>query len=208
MPETLSLAELIKLGVRTGLLNIHTRLPGIVEKVDHDQKTVDVIPALKRTYVKNNEVVTLSVIQDVPLCFPQTGTTIISIPIKKGDAVWLDFSERSIDIWKRDGGIVDPKDPRIFDISDATATPAASPIGQGIKSHPTDILIQNGSSILQIPPDGKFELKNNSEEVLSLISELMQECANILTNTALGPQPPINAANFSALKARFDTLKK
>lgn len=82
------------------------------------------------------------------------------------------------------------------------------PLGTGISSDPEAILMENGESILAIYPDGKYKFKNKQEDFINLVSEFMQEVADIITNTQIGPQPPINKANFLKLKDRLETLIK
>lgn len=216
MTETPTLQKVIQEAIKAHLLDIHTCMPAVVTKVDHEKKTVEVKPNLRRKYKIDEQATPLPLIVDVPLGFLQTKTSIISVPVKIGDDVLLFFTERSIDIWKQDGETEDPKNPklitpedtRVFHLSDAVAFPMIKPIGKGLPSDPEAILIKNGDSTTAFYPDGTFEFKNKGDDFLKLVSEFMEETSKIITNTQIGPQPPINKAEFLALKERMDKLIK
>jgi hypothetical protein len=182
--------------------------------------------SIKRKYRTQEAATEYPILTDVNIGFMQTNETIMSFPIKVGDDVWVSFSERSLDTWKRDGGIVDPNDPRKHHLSDAVATPMYKPIANGLESNATDIMIQHNDNVMTIAPDGnltytnsaggkinlnasgKYFIGNNSEEFLSIVSELIQLIVDAKTNTMLGPQPFINNPAFSALKGRLDSALK
>jgi len=213
--QTPSLAKVIQDAILMKLGDLHTCIPGIVDGVDHVKKTVDVRLSLKRKYRIDESPIELPKLSSVPLGFLQTKESIISLPVAKGDDVWVYFSERSIDAWKdtsdSDGiesRIVSPDDPRMHHISDAVAVPMFKPISTGMQSDPTNILIQNKDGKIKISPSGKFSIGNNSEELLSIISEIIQAILDAKTNTQIGPQPFVNLATFSAIKSRLDSSLK
>jgi len=90
-----SLAELIKEGIRGDLLNLHTSMPGKVKIYYKDEQKADIIPLIKKKYKNNNNEVEISVIQDVPVyCLScNNGDTFIHMPIKEGDLVFRIYSE-------------------------------------------------------------------------------------------------------------------
>lgn len=194
--------ESIKGIVDSMLLNTHTCLPGIVEKFDASQKTVDVKPALQRKYV-TGEITELPVIPNVPIAYPQSSESMISFPLKVGDPVLLLFSERSIDIWKDRGGSISPEDPRKFDITDAIAIPGVFHIGGGVTTKPTSLVVKYKNFEIEITESGKLRVTNGSDDVVDIINDTIDELTKMTVNTMLGPQPPNNLAAFQALLTRI-----
>lgn len=75
-------------------------------------------------------------------------------------------------------------------------------------------ILQFGSSKVQVE-DGTVYVGNKSNvddavlggELASILSELVGYIGKIITTTMMGPQPPINVADFIALKAKIDMYK-
>lgn len=222
--ETPTLDLVILQGIESRLFDVHTCLPGIVEKYNKAKNTVDVIPALKRKY-ETGEVVQQPMILNVPVQFPRGGNFSMTFPIKKGDSVVLVFSERSLDVWKKNGGIVDPKDPRKFNITDAFAIPGgypeSNPVGDAsdeslrVKNKNTLIelteevvRIKNGTGLIEIGTGAKFKIqKEGGDDFLALMSDFLQEIIDARTMTAMGPQPFIDLSPFIQLKTKLDAIK-
>lgn len=232
--ETPTLSKVLKDAISVRLGDLHTCLPGIVDSVDHVKKIVDVRLSLKRKYRLDESPIELPKLVKVPLGFLQTKETIISVPVASGDDVWVYFSERSLDIWKStsdqdsiENRIVNPSDPRMHHFSDAVAVPMFKPIENGLPSNDTDIMIEHkagnrmtiaptgeftyvntGGSRLNTKPSGKWFMGNNSEELISIVSEFLQLVIDAKTNTMLGPMPFINNPAFVSLKSRLDSALK
>ena len=73
----------------------------------------------------------------------------------------------------------------------------------------TDIVICNGSTEFRINPEGRFALKNGSEELVTLLLALMDELLAAKTVTSIGPQPFFadTIAKLTALKSRMEKFK-
>lgn len=209
--ETPGLTEVLSQFVERRLLDVHTSMPGIVQKYDSEKKTVDVRPAIKRKLVNPKEgqdpFVELDLLEGVPVGFYQSNEFIFSFPLNKGDEVDLIFKERSIDKWRKAGGIVNPDDERKFDLSDVVAYPTLKHIGSGLSPDGEHALIQHGSSKIRLSKDGKLEFQGASDELIDLCKQLAEACAAILTNTQLGPQAPVNKGDFTALAGKFGGIK-
>lgn len=232
--ETPTLAKVIQDSIKGSFGDLHTSLPGIVDAVDHVKKTVDVRISLKRKYKLDNEPIELPKLVKVPLGFLQTKKTIISVPVAPGDDVWVFFSERSLDVWKNtsdqeeiENRIVNPNDPRMHHFSDCIAMPAVKPIKNGLASNPTDIMIQHkegnkltiapsgemtyineGTGKINVNAGGKWFVGNSQEELLTILDDTLQAILDAVTNTQIGPQPFVNLADFSAIKARLAKIKQ
>jgi len=166
-----NLAEVIRQAIEYRLADLHTSLPGRVEKIDTKTQTVDVKPLIKRQYANpdGSEVIeSLPVVPRVPLSFPRAGKFYVTWPIKKGDLVELVFSEASRDSYKAGSGKeIEPDDFRRFDLSDAYAVPGAYPESKAIRNFDADnlslgvdggatIVIKEDGNVSVIPSGGGF----------------------------------------------------
>jgi len=66
-------------------------------------------------------------------------------------------------------------------------------------------LLSDGN--IEITTAATIKIQNSGEELISLVSELIQLLATTTTNTMLGPMPLNFAPQLSSLKSRLDTLK-
>ncbi len=165
--ETPTLTAAVQAIIENRLGNMHTCLPGVIKTYDTTKKTANIQPSLKRKYQNEDTEILLPIIPNVPVCFPQTTTSIISVPLKVGDDALLIFSERSLDIWKSKGGVISPEDTRKFDLSDAFAIPAPKPIQQGLAADAEDaIRLENTSSLVRLHEDGKIEFSNTNGSIV------------------------------------------
>lgn len=210
--DTPSLTEVIESVLERRLLDLHTSIPGIIQSYDPNNKTVDVRPAIKRKFIEDGSEQELNLITDVPVAFLQTNSFIFSVPLQKGDEVLLIFSERSMDKWLRDGKIVNPEDPRKFDLSDAIAVPILKPIGTGKKADSSNALIEHGAASLKMSQKG-FSFSNDSSELLASLSSLLSKLIadwTIINGVVFGspPLPPgIDTGGYSSIKGDIDSLK-
>lgn len=132
-------AEVIQAAITQGFVDLHTMLPGQIEKYDPVQQKADIKPLIKRTVILSDgtelDPESLPVIANVPIIFPQGSGFFFSIPLKKNDYVMLLFCERSIDQYiSGDGVDTDPIDVRMHDLSDAVAFPGFVPYSKTLKN--------------------------------------------------------------------------
>lgn len=170
-----SLEEVLRMATHQALFEVHTALPGKVEKYDEKTQKADVKPLLKRTVINDDGTElseSLPVISDVPVLFPRAGGFFISFPVQPGDFVLLVFCERSIDKFTAGtGGEVDPVDLRMHDLSDAVALPAFYPFSRPIKdANPDDLVLGQdaGGAQLAIKDGGKVEITFDKGNTLAL----------------------------------------
>jgi hypothetical protein len=118
------LSQVMLRAVEAGLARTHVALPAKITKFDSATQLASVQPYLKETHEnEDGEEVSaaLKVINGVPVQFPGGGDFVITFPVAVGDPCWLVFSDRSLDVWKEKGGIVDPVHLHNHHISDAVA---------------------------------------------------------------------------------------
>ncbi|HCB1175004.1 TPA: hypothetical protein NQF68_004250 [Klebsiella pneumoniae] len=97
-------------------------MPGIIQSFDPDAVTAVVQPAIKGAEQDESgaEVsVNLPLLVDVPVIFPRGGGCTLTFPVKAGDECLVIFADRCIDFWWQSGGIQEPVDDRMHDLSDA-----------------------------------------------------------------------------------------
>lgn len=226
--ETPTLTDLINESIDAKLYETNTSMPGIVVSYNSATNMADIQPAFTRRYITNPIPLPLPVIPNVPVALPRANQAFISFPIKPGDGVLLIFSQRSLDLWKAQGGSIPlpPADSRKHNISDAVAIlglySATRPlaidasnlvIGYGgariALSLSGETTIQAGAGKISIDPSGKFAIGNGVVSLLDLIDELIDElmAATWATNTGSTSAPPINQGKFIALKQKLATIK-
>ncbi len=101
---------------------LRVSMPGIVQSFDPDAVTVVVQPAIKGYEPDSNGInqsTTLPLLVDVPVVFPRGGGCTLTFPVKAGDECLVVFADRCIDFWWQSGGIQEPVDDRMHDLSDA-----------------------------------------------------------------------------------------
>lgn len=200
-----TLPEVIYDAIESRLVDLHTCMPGYVEKFDAAKQICNVQPALMRKFA-NGKVEPLPVVTNVPVLYPRGSKFSVTFPLDVGDSVLLFFSERSIDRWMSKGGVVDPADARKHHLSDAFCMPGGYPSTKslaGVSS--THVRLEFDKARFEIQKDGKFKIENTSEneELMKILSEFIQEVS--IAQTAVGPL--LNASLLAAFKVRLDKLK-
>lgn len=209
------LEEVIRMAIQMALLQVNVSMPAQVVAFNSDKNTVDVQPCLMRFYEQDTAPKALPIINGVPVKFPRGGNFSMKWNLKKGDYVNLVFSQRSIDIWKNQGGVVDPAENRKFHLSDAVAYPGGwpmtSPIAGDVSS---SSLIQSGSMQIIIEDSGKIKITNGTYELLSVLDQILTQLISLAnnlntdtTNTMMGPEPLNNMANYGTIKTQLTTLQ-
>lgn len=122
------LSELLDLQAKVICGRMSVGMVAQVQSWDRATQTCSVQPVAQAQYT-NGDPLILPVIPRVPIRYPQGGGFVMTWPLERGDFVWLDFGERSIEEWKGTASAsYSPKNKRRFDLSDAVAYPGiASP---------------------------------------------------------------------------------
>ena len=118
-----SAAHTLPFVINQQLKLINTAMPGIVNAYDAAKRTVQVTPAIKRTFTDGRQPVSYPVLEDVPVLFPAFGIYRIEAPLEAGDAVLLIFSQRGLADFKASRTSSLPSDGGFFSLSDAIALP-------------------------------------------------------------------------------------
>ncbi|EJU9117004.1 translation initiation factor IF-2 [Escherichia coli] len=138
---------------------LRVSMPGIVQSFDPDTVTVVVQPAIKGYEPDSNGInqsTTLPLLVDVPVVFPRGGGCTLTFPVKAGDECLVVFADRCIDFWWQSGGIQEPVDDRMHDLSDAFCI--VGPQSQarkisGINTSATQLRSDDSSTYFELNPD-------------------------------------------------------
>ena len=115
-------------------LLLRTTMPAQVVAVDLATNTVDVQPCLKGKMANADDPYNLPIVNDVQIQYYGAGDLWITFEPKIGDYCVLSISDRSLDAWKKAGGIIDPKLNRHHNATDAFAFFGVNPFPDAIAS--------------------------------------------------------------------------
>lgn len=194
-PETKPLDVIVKQAIESAFLKKHVWMPAKVVNVNGNQK-VDIQVLLQGRYM-TGEVVTRAPIQNCIVCMPIGADYSIKVPVAVGDTGIALFCDRSLDIWKVQGGLVDPEDGRNHDFSDPVFIPGIYPFSGQTQDTTTDMVFTNGKGVVRISKDGKFKITNGTKELLQILNHLLDTLINrTFTLTMLGPEKFIDSTNL------------
>lgn len=119
-----SLSETFRSELKALNQNLRVALPGIIHAFDPETITAVVQPAVR--YIHSGESGKQTThfypqLVDVPVIFPRGGGCTLTFPVKEGDECLVIFADRCIDFWWQSGGVQEPADDRMHDLSDAFA---------------------------------------------------------------------------------------
>ncbi|ECA3871639.1 TPA: translation initiation factor IF-2 [Salmonella enterica] len=137
---------------------LRVSMPGIVQSFDPDTVTAVVQPAIKGYEPDSNGVsqsTTLPLLVDVPVVFSRGGGCTLTFPVKAGDECLVIFSDRCIDFWWQNGGVQEPVDDRVHDLSDAFCIVGPQSQAQkisGISTGAAQLRSDDGSTFFELNP--------------------------------------------------------
>jgi len=149
--------------------NLWVAGPAIVTAVDFSTMTLECQLAIKGKITDETGTVTyvnLPKLVDVPIVFPSAGGFTITFPIAVNDEVLVVFADRCIDGWWQLGGLNNPLEVRMHDLSDGFAIPGPKSVPNVVSAiSTTGCQIRNnaGTSYVEIAGDGKIKLVSPSE---------------------------------------------
>lgn len=143
--------------------DIRCAIPAQVVSFNAEKQTVEAQPLIREKLVDRQtgtiSFVPLPVLVDIPVCFPQAGNFVLTMPVAAGDEVLLVFSDNNIDSWWEAGGIQNWNDRRRHDLSDAIAVVGLNSVPNVIPS------IANDATELRTK-DGTTKLRIEAESIL------------------------------------------
>jgi hypothetical protein len=199
--------------------DLHTALPGIVQSFDRTTQTVRVKLTIKRLWI-DDEIgwQPLPDLVDCPVQFPRFGNFIITGPVRANDEGLVHFAERSIDNWWHRGGIQEPSEYRLHDLSDGFFSPgyssrvrAADVVG-GAAGDALELRTLNGSTVLRIEGDVVYVGAKLGAEKMLLAESFTRAFGQFLdiigsTHTGVATLPQVATA-INALGVPAKTLSQ
>ena len=143
---------------------IHTAVPGIVRSYNPDTKRASVQIGLNKIYIEDGEQRTMArpVIQDVPAMQLSAGGLVFLLPVKSGTPVWLMFSERGIETFKKTFDVADPPIDAIFAERDAVFLPGFGALDiTPVDSDALCLQTENGSTSIAVK-EGEIVIRAES----------------------------------------------
>ena len=194
---------------------MHTALPGIVVSVGNlAEQRIDVQPTLNMRDYSGETIEERPPILNVPLHMPVTKEGGLTYPISVGTPVFLIFSMRGMDVWKRGNGYsVTPSDYRPFDIKDCVAIPGIYPFSEATNSpakrvngHSVDdvVLVHNigqGSEVeIRLKPNGDVIVNSPTKVTINCVDAEINADSSTTINTS---DMTVNG-NFQANSGTFN----
>lgn len=225
-----TLSELVEEKIAFDREDLSTAIPCTVISYDNIKQTIVARPVM---YDMDKDGITRrqSDIYSVPVIFPSSGGGALTFPVRVGDSCLVIFSQRAFDTWWVTGKLpAQPSTQRFHDYNDAIAILGLKSRNNSLEastdsvelryedsngrlinkitmSPDGDVVIENDKNTKIQLLDGKIRLENSSEELISVLSELIQVVSNNLTSTIYGKSPMDAKAQLQVLKSRLDTLK-
>jgi len=188
--ETNTLSSALNTVFESLISDVHTALPGRIEKYEYATQKAQVKPLIKRKYL-DGEVLELPVLVNVPVVFPRTKNSGITFPLTKGDGVLVIFTERALERWKSSGGDSEPGDRRKFDLSDGIAIPGCFSFKDAnIASNNEDLEIHHNGFRIVIKKNGKIKLLGaGGTDLIKVLDDWMTQMKSTKVITGIGLQP-------------------
>lgn len=169
--------------------SMYTAIPAIVVSIKNlGEQRIDVQPTVNVRDVEGIVVSERPPILNVPLHMPITKQGGLTYPISTGTSVFLVFSMRGLETWKRSNGYpTTPPDVRKFDIRDCVAIPGIYPFGEAQNapskrshSHSTDdvVLVHNIGSVNEV----EIRLKPNGNVIVNSPTKVEVNCVDAEVN--------------------------
>jgi hypothetical protein len=206
-----TLQDVLESAISTMIGQIHTAFPATIETYDETKALASVKPSLSRKYA-DGSVVDFPVIPCVPVLWPRTSRGSISFPLEKRDGVLIICSERSLDEWLSNGGIVAPEDKRRHSIIDGIAIPGLFSFKTNTKiSGNLNFQINFENQTISITPDGSINVGASSlqkamteayktalETYLAAVQVFVNACAASVTDPVLAAAAGVFLAQYPA----------
>jgi len=189
---------------------VHTAMPGLIDSVNMRTRRAQVRIALEAV-TSDNTCMERAPLLDVPILFPSGAGGMIVIHLERDDPVWIMFSERGLQDFKKAYAMSEPMPRRIFSMSDAVALAGFGPSGSATLADTGGILMQTNDAqvhihigsdgiTLDVPEDGYIRLGAGAIE--RLLKETFIDAFNRHTHTFAN----IESGRPNQQAAKGDTL--
>ena len=156
--------EALRLAQENAQAGLWTALPGIITEVDLARQTCSVQPAIRGSVTGADGQETacnLPLLVDVPLVFPRAGGFALTFPVQAGDECLVIFASRCIHAWWQSGGVQEPAEWRMHDLSDGFAilAPSSQPKALGgVSGGSVELRTESGEAFISLDAGGTITL--------------------------------------------------
>jgi hypothetical protein len=146
--------------IEAALVDMWTGMPGIVQSFNAELMTAEVQPAIQAQHQQQDgswQNKNLPKLVDCPVQFAGGGNVSLTMPLKKGDEVWINIANRCIDAWWEQGGIQPQAEFRMHDLSDGFCFPRIWSKPNALKNVSTttaQLRSDDGEAFVELDPAG------------------------------------------------------
>jgi hypothetical protein len=210
-----SLADLLNAVKRQVLLQLNCHAIGRVESFDASKQTVKATIAYKRKFSKKldngkyqTELQDYPILIDCPVVVVGGGSGSLTFPISQGDECVLLFNDRSIDDWFSSGQVGEVQSLRLHSMADGIALVGVRSIPNVLEEYDTEkTVLQHGDTKIKLGE--KISVENSSQNLNSLLQDLITEIKAITVTSASPGSPsgvPLNASALTAIATQIEEL--
>ena len=185
---------------------IWTALPGIIQSFDPVAMTVTVQPAVAGRVTDETgktSSVNMPLLPDVPVVFPGGGGFTLTFPVASGDECLVVFASRCIDAWWQSGGIGEPMEPRMHDLSDGFALVGvrsqARRLSPAVDSENVQIRSDDGKTFVEMTPGGDVNAVGPTSVTLKSEGSITLDAPQIIIKGLLSMQSQSGGATTATL---------
>ena len=187
-----ALAEVLASERKTTSEQLRVALPGIIQSFDPDTVTAVVQPAIRyieRDNDGNKATKDYPLLVDVPVVFPRGGGCTLTFPVSEGDECLVIFADRCIDFWWQSGGVQEPVDGRMHDLSDAFCI--VGPQSQakkisGISTTSAQLRTDDGTAFIEVAAGGDITATTTGNATINAPEIILNGNVTITGNLSQG----------------------
>jgi hypothetical protein len=124
-----------------------------------EKQTATIAPTIQAVVTApdgTRSLVTMPLLLDCPVYFPEGGGAVLTFPIQPGDECLVVFADRCIDSWWQQGGIQPPAEYRMHDLSDGMAYVGFRSVPNnipGLSTTETQLRSTDGETVIGLNPN-------------------------------------------------------
>lgn len=155
----------LRAALRGWQAGIWTALPGVVVDYDAAKLTASVQLTIQPKVRQSDGTVkdvSISVLKDCPVVFPQGGGFLLTFPLRADDPGLVIFSSRCIDAWWQNGGVQPQAEVRMHDLSDGFFLPgpfSQAHLPANVSATAVQLRSWDGLSYIEVDPEGNITLE-------------------------------------------------
>lgn len=166
--------------------DLHTSFPARITRIDHELNRCDVAPVVSTKYPDNTQL-QFPELTKLPyqIYSSSAGKARFTVPLKKGDIVMVNVSERDLSIFKTSDakGVYNSRTLSSHDLNSALVTPCFYTTETAREVDPVNIVIEHGTTTIKIAPDGDITIDSSKKVVITAEETIIN--SNVKVNGTL-----------------------